>query len=69
MSILDDTWKKTWPKADEAFCLLFSTLEIMMPKQVGKPAAPKKISKNKKMRGYIDGGFDLVHSGHFNAIR
>ena len=27
------------------------------------------ISKNKKMRGYIDGGFDLVHSGHFNAIR
>ena len=20
-------------------------------------------------RGYIDGAFDLVHSGHFNAIR
>ena len=20
-------------------------------------------------RGYVDGGFDLLHSGHYNAIR
>ena len=31
------------------------------------------ISENKEnkqlIRGYIDGGFDLPHSGHYNAIR
>ncbi len=24
---------------------------------------------NKPVRVYIDGGFDLLHSGHYNAIR
>lgn len=27
------------------------------------------ISKTKRVSVYIDGAFDLVHSGHFNAIR
>jgi len=29
----------------------------------------KNLSEDKMNRGYIDGAFDLVHSGHFNAIR
>ena len=29
----------------------------------------KALSEDKMNRGYIDGAFDLVHSGHFNAIR
>ena len=28
-----------------------------------------QISENKVDRGYIDGCYDLCHSGHFNAIR
>ena len=31
--------------------------------------AKLKIQQDKESRGFIDGGFDLVHSGHFNAIR
>lgn len=28
------------------------------------------LAKNyKPVRGYVDGGFDLLHSGHYNAIR
>lgn len=27
------------------------------------------LQEKKVQRGYIDGAFDLVHSGHFNAIR
>ena len=29
----------------------------------------KKVSQVKRDRGYVDGCFDLCHSGHFNAIR
>lgn len=31
--------------------------------------AMKEPSENKMDRGYIDGCYDLCHSGHFNAIR
>ena len=29
----------------------------------------EEIPVKKISRGYVDGAFDLVHSGHFNAIR
>ena len=28
-----------------------------------------KIQNDKNSRDYVDGGFDMLHSGHFNAIR
>lgn len=31
--------------------------------------AAKVPSEDKVDRGYIDGAYDLCHSGHFNAIR
>jgi len=37
--------------------------------QLKSENSSKLLSHDKSQRGYIDGAFDLVHSGHFNAIR
>ena len=32
-------------------------------------SGPAQVSQNKHERGYLDGCYDLCHSGHFNAMR
>ena len=34
--------KKSWPKANDALCLDLGTLEMIIPKQVGVMAEPRK---------------------------
>lgn len=34
-----------------------------------EPLSPQKSTGRVKERAYIDGCFDMIHSGHYNAIR
>ena len=40
-----------------------------MLKSKSENLSQQHVSQVKEQRGFIDGAFDLVHSGHFNAIR
>jgi len=58
---------ETQKKAQELVHILKERIaknEKVSPNPEEQPAPQKELE-----RGYIDGAFDLVHSGHFNAIR
>ncbi len=45
------------------FSFFFSGIVEIMLKDIKEPVF------NRPTRGFVDGCFDLMHSGHFNAIR
>ncbi len=54
------------PEEEKAALEAFEALVAVSPRD---GAAKKKVSQDKQDRGYIDGCYDLCHSGHFNALR
>ena len=59
-SVLDEKLKSKLKKCEEEATKKFNTFNESIQNQ---------LSKTKPVRIYIDGVFDIIHSGHFNALR
>jgi ethanolamine-phosphate cytidylyltransferase len=57
------------PEADKAAQEFFEEFRSFTDKTLIENKIPLTVALKKYKRLYIDGCFDIVHSGHFNAIR
>mmetsp|Transcript_39535 Transcript_39535/g.60369 ORF Transcript_39535/g.60369 Transcript_39535/m.60369 type:complete len:387 (-) Transcript_39535:75-1235(-) len=55
--------------ANEQTKQLYSKIKQQAREILAKNKAGDEALKSGKLRVYIDGGFDLLHSGHYNALR